>query len=347
MKFEIGKKIGDGEPVFIIAELSANHLHRYDIAEKTLIAAKEAGADAIKLQTYTADTITIDCDKEIFKIKGTKLWDNRTLYDLYKEGSTPWEWQPKLMKKAHELGLVLFSSPFDKTAVDFLEKLNVPAYKLASFEITDIPLIEYIAKKNKPILIATGIAEMSDIEEALKACRRCGNNQIVLLKCSSAYPSPVEDLNLNTIKDMASRFKTMVGLSDHSMSIEAPISAVALGAKIIEKHLILDRKLGGPDCKFSLEPQEFKDMVQSVRRAEAALGEVTYKLPESARNSRNFARSLFAVADIKLGEKFTEKNIRSIRPGNGLHPREMPNILGKTAAQQIKRGTPLKQEMIK
>lgn len=341
----VDRKIGERHPTFIVAELSANHLQKFDLAVKSIKAAKEAGADAIKLQTYTPDTITIDCNNEYFKIK-QGLWKGKTLYQLYKEAYTPWEWQPKLKKLAEDLGLIFFSTPFDKTAVDFLEEMEVPAYKIASFEITDIPLIEYIASKGKPIIISTGIADLCDIEEAVNACKRAKNDNIILMKCISAYPTPLEEVNLRTIPNLAETFKTLVGLSDHTMTISIPIAAVTLGARIIEKHFILDRKLNSPDAAFSLEPQEFKAMVEGIREVEKALGEVTYELTEKAKKSKIFARSLFAVKDIKAGEKFTEENVRSIRPGYGMHPKYLKDILGKKARRDIKRGTPLNWSMV-
>jgi pseudaminic acid synthase len=346
--FKIAKRfIGKNHPVFIIAELSANHLKNFDLAVKTIKAMKEAGADAVKLQTYTPDTITIDCDNEYFQIKQGTLWDGKTLYELYKGAYTPWEWQLELKKLADDLGLICFSSPFDKTAVDFLEEMIVPAYKVASFEITDIPLIEYIASKGKPVIISTGIATVSDIEEAVNACRRAGNNQIALLKCTSEYPTPLEDLNLRTIPDMGPRFGTVIGLSDHTLDMSVPIAAVALGAKIIEKHFILDRNLGGPDSAFSLEPDEFKSMVKSVRETEKALGKVSYELTGKIKKSREFSRSLFVVEDINAGDIFSELNVRSIRPGFGLHPRHLKEILGKRAGNKIGKGTPLSWDMVK
>jgi len=335
------KRIGKNLPVFIIAEMSANHLQKFDNAIKIIKAAKEAGADAIKLQTYTPDTITIDCDKDYFQIKQGTLWDGQSLYDLYKKAYTPWEWQPKLKEIAESEDLICFSTPSDKSSVDFLEGINVPAYKIASFEITDIPLIEYTASKGKPTIISTGIATLSDIEEAVNVCKRMGNDQIALLKCTSAYPAPLEEINLNTIPNLAETFKTVVGLSDHTLGISVPIASVALGACIIEKHLTLDRKLEGPDAAFSLEPDEFKAMVKSVREVEKALGEVSYDLTEKMKKSREFSRSLFVVKDIKAGETFTEENIRSIRPGYGLHPKYLKNILGKKSTRAIKKGTPL------
>ena len=334
------KKIGKNFPVFIIAEMSANHLQKFDNAVKIIKTAKEAGADAIKLQTYTPDTITIDCDNEYFQIKQGTLWDGQTLYELYKKAYTPWEWQSKLKEIAEEEGLICFSSVFDKTAVDFLEKINVPAYKIASFEITDIPLIEYAASKGKPIIISTGIANLSDIEDAVNACKRMGNEQIALLKCVSAYPTPLKDINLRTIPNLADTFKTVVGLSDHTLGISVPIASVALGACIIEKHLTLDRSLGGPDAAFSLEPAEFKAMVKSVREVEKALGEVSYDLTEKMKKSREFSRSLFVVKDIKAGEVFTEENIRSIRPGYGLPPKYLKDILDKKSKKDISKGVP-------
>jgi pseudaminic acid synthase len=346
MVLNIGsKKIGNGYSIFIIAEMSANHLQKFDNAVKLIKAAKEAGADAIKLQTYTPDTITIDCDNEYFQIKQGTLWDGQSLYELYKKAYTPWEWQPKLKEIAESEGLICFSSVFDKTAVDFLEEINVPAYKIASFEITDIPLIEYVASKGKPVIISTGIATLSDIEEAVNACKRMGNEQIVLLKCTSAYPAPLEEINLNTIPNLANTFKTVVGLSDHTLGISVPIASVALGACIIEKHLTLDRKLGGPDAAFSLEPAEFKAMVKSVREVEKALGEVSYELTEKMKKSRELSRSLFVIKDMKAGETFTEENIHSIRPGYGLPPKYLKEILGKHATQNIKKGSPLSWEL--
>lgn len=347
MKFKIGENtIGDSHPVFIIAELSANHLQDFDLAVKTIRAIKESGADAVKLQTYTPDTITIDSNTEYFQIDQGTLWDGKTLYQLYQEAYTPWEWQPELKEIAEELGLMCFSSPFDKTAVDFLEGINVPAYKVASFEITDLPLIEYIASKGKPVIISTGIATLSDLEEAVNACKRSGNHQIALLKCTSAYPAPLNEINLKTLPNLVETFRVVVGLSDHTLGISVPIAAVALGAKIIEKHFILDRKLGGPDAAFSLDPEEFRLMVSAVREVEKALGGVKYELTEKTRKSREFSRSLFVVEDTNAGESFTEGNVRSIRPGFGLHPRHLKEIIGRKARKDIKRGTPLDWDLI-
>jgi len=341
-----GRKIGKSHPAFIVAELSANHLHKFDNAVKLIKAAKDAGADAVKLQTYTPDTITIDCDNEYFQIKQGTIWDGKTLYELYKEAYTPWEWQPELKEIAEELGLIFFSTPFDKTAVDFLEEINIPCYKIASFEITDIPLIEYVASKGKPVIISTGIATLTDIQEAVNACKRMGNSQIALLKCTSAYPAPLEEVNLKTIPDMAEKFKIVIGLSDHTLGISVPVASVALGAKIIEKHFTLSRSLGGPDAAFSLEPEEFKAMVKAVREVEKALGGICYELTEKMKKNRQFSRSLFVIKDMKTGEVFTEKNVRSIRPGYGLHPRYLKKILGRRATQDIKRGTPLKWSLV-
>ncbi|MHB2153627.1 pseudaminic acid synthase [Calditrichota bacterium GD2] len=330
---------------FIVAELSANHNHDIDIALKTIKASKEAGADAIKLQTYTPDTITIDSNLEYFQMKHGTIWDGTTLYKLYQQAHTPWEWQPKLKKYAEELGLICFSSPFDKTAVDFLEEMDVPAYKVASFEITDIPLIEYIASKGKPVIISTGIATLADIEEAVNACRRMGNNDIALLKCTSSYPAPIEEANLLTIPHLRDTFDVIPGLSDHTMGHAVAVAAAALGAKIIEKHFILDRKLGGPDAAFSMEPAEFKQMVNAIRDVEKALGKVTYELNPKVEKSRVFARSLFIVKDVKAGEEITEENVRSIRPGYGLHPKYYKEILSKKFRKDFEKGTPLRWDM--
>ena len=347
MELKIKEKvIGENSPVFIVADLSANHLQDFDIAVKNIYAINEIGADAIKLQTYTPDTITIDCKNDYFKIRYGTVWDGKYLYDLYKEAYMPWEWQPKLKKIADDLGIILFSTPFDKTAVDFLEELNVPAYKVASFEITDIPLIEYIASKGKPVIISTGVASLKDIEEAVNACRKQGNKQIALLKCTSAYPAILEEMNLRTIPDMKEKFQTVVGISDHTLSISVPTASVALGVNIIEKHLTLNRGMGGPDSTFSLEPEEFKAMVKSVREVEKAFGQVSYELSEGVKKNREFSRSLFVVKDITAGEEFTEQNVKSIRPGYGLPPKYLKNVLGKKALRDIARGIPLEWGMI-
>lgn len=335
---QIGRyTIDNNSPTFIIAELSANHNGSLDTALDTIRAAARAGADAIKLQTYTADTITIDSRKEDFMIKGT-IWEGRNLHDLYAEAYTPWEWHARLFEAAREEGLECFSSPFDPMAVDFLEQLKTPAYKVASFEITDIPLIELIASRGKPVIISTGIAEMEDIELALDACRRMGNHDIALLKCTSSYPAPIEEANLTMIRDFRERFGVITGLSDHTMGATAPIVSVCMGAKIIEKHFILDRSIGGPDASFSMTEAEFTDMVRMVRDAEKAIGRVDYNLTEKQRKGRDFSRSLYVVRDIAAGEKLTEENIRSIRPGFGLHPRYYREVLGKIAKVSIEKG---------
>ena len=339
-------EIGKENKVFIIAELSANHNQNFDLAVESIKAAKECGADAIKLQTYTADTLTIDSDKDYFKIRQQTIWDGITLYKLYQQAYTPWEWQPKLKKVAEDLGLICFSTPFDKSAVDFLEKMNVPAYKIASFEIVDIPLIEYAASKGKPVIISTGIASEDEITDAVTACRQSGNNQIALLKCTSEYPALIEDANLKTIPALAEKFGTIAGLSDHTLGIIVPVAAVAIGAQIIEKHFIIDGSLGGPDAPFSLEPREFKKMVDEIRVVEKALGRVTFELNDKILKSRKFARSLFAVKEINAGETFTEENVRSIRPSDGLKPVYLKNILGKKAAVKIEKGTPLNFDLI-
>jgi pseudaminic acid synthase len=323
--------------VFIVAELSANHNGKLETAIETIRAAKRAGADAIKLQTYTADTITIDCDKDDFIIKGT-IWEGQKLYDLYKEAYTPWEWHESLFKVAKEEGLDCFSSPFDKTAVDFLETLDCPIYKIASFEITDIPLIEYTASKGKPIILSTGIATLEDIELAIETCRKAGNNQIALLKCTSSYPAPVEEANMSMIPEFAKRFNVIPGLSDHTMGSTVPVVATALGAKIIEKHFILDRSIGGPDASFSMNEQEFTEMVKAVREAEQAIGNVSYELTHKQIKGRDFSRSLYVVKDIKKGEVITEEHVRSIRPGFGGHPKELKNWLGKPSPEDFQKG---------
>jgi len=332
--------------VFIIAELSANHTQDIQLAKETVYAMKESGADVVKLQTYTPDTCTIDCENEYFQIKQGTLWDGKTLYRLYKEAYTPWEWHYELKELAEKLGLIFFSTPFDKTAVDFLEKLGVPIYKIASFEITDIPLIEYIASKGKPVIISTGIATLSDIEEAVNACRRMKNNDIILLKCTSSYPAPIEDANLKTIPNLADTFNCIAGLSDHTLGISVPITAAALGAKVIEKHFILSKNIDSLDKEFSLTPEEFSQMVKAIRDVEKALGKVSYELTPKMKKGREFARSLFVVRDIEKGGVFTEENVRSIRPGYGLHPKYLKYVLGKKASKHLSKGTPLKWEYV-
>ncbi|MDB9823858.1 pseudaminic acid synthase [Flavobacteriaceae bacterium] len=332
--------------VFIIAELSANHAGKKEVAIETIKAAKRAGANAIKLQTYTADTMTLKSDAKDFLIDHETVWDGRYLHDLYKEASTPWEWHKELFNIANEEGLICFSSPFDFTAVDFLESLDNPIYKIASLEITDIPLIEYIAQKEKPMIISTGIATLEDIELALDACKRMGNNQVSLLKCTSSYPAPIEEANLSMIKDLAIRFNVASGLSDHTLGITAPVIAVTQGAKIIEKHFILDRSIGGVDASFSLDEKEFKQMVTAVREAEVALGKVDYNLTEKQCQGRNFSRSLYIAKDVKKGEVVTNENVRSVRPGFGMHPKHLPMIIGKTFVKDFTSGTRMKQTLI-
>lgn len=339
------RNIGLGQPVFIIAEMSANHNQSFDEAVTIIHVAKECGADAVKLQTYTPDTLTIDSSKEYFKIKGT-IWDGENLYKLYGKAYTPWEWQPKLKKIADEIGLILFSTPFDKTAVDFLEEMDVPAYKIASFELVDIPLIEYAASKGRPIIMSTGMATIEEIEDAVNAARNAGVKEIALLKCTSAYPAAPEEMNLRTIPDIADKFGVVSGLSDHTFGIAVPIAAVILGACIIEKHFTLSRNNPGPDSAFSLEPKEFKEMVDAIRTAEKALGQVHYGITDEEAKSRVFRRSLFVVKDMKKGEVFSEDNLRSIRPGDGLPPRHLRDVIGRKASRDIERGTPLIWELI-
>jgi len=332
-------EISENSEVFIIAELSANHNGSLEVAKDTIRAAKRTGANAIKLQTYTADTLTIDCDKEDFILKSGSIWDGRTFYDLYQEAFTPWEWHEELFRTAKEEGLICFSSPFDKSAVDFLEDLNAPAYKIASFEITDIPLIEYVASKRKPVIISTGIAEQEDIELALDACHRMGNHNVALLKCTSSYPAPIEEANMIMVKDISERYHVISGLSDHTIGSTVPVVATCFGAKIIEKHFILDKSVGGPDASFSMDEQEFTEMVKAVRDAEKAIGKVDYTLTEKQKKGRDFSRSLYVVEDIKAGEKITEKNVRSIRPGFGLHPKYLKDILGRTINKNVDKGS--------
>ncbi|MFA6548422.1 MAG: pseudaminic acid synthase [Candidatus Margulisiibacteriota bacterium] len=338
--------VGEGEPCFIIAELSCNHNQSFDLAVKTLRAAKEAGADAIKLQTFSLDAITLDCNSKYFQIDHGTLWDGTTLYELYKKAYTPWEWLPDLMAMAKKLGLICFSAPGDKAAVDYLEKLGVPAYKIASFEITDLPLIEYVAAKGKPLILSTGIATREDIEEALSTCFNQGNDQIALLKCLSAYPAPPEESNLKMIPYLENEFQTVVGLSDHSLGSTVPLVAIPLGAKIIEKHFIIDRKLNSLDSEFSMEPAEFKEMVRSVREAESILGKVGFELTEKIIMNRKFCRSLFVVEDIKKGAVFSGKNVKSIRPGYGLPPKNIKAIIGEKAGRDIEKGTPLGWDLL-
>ncbi|WP_298222718.1 pseudaminic acid synthase [Flavobacterium sp.] len=343
-------KIGDfiidkDSPVFIIAELSANHNGSLDNALATIKSAKRAGADCIKLQTYTADTLTLDSNKEDFVITGT-IWDGKKYHELYQEAYTPWEWHEALFKAAAEEGLICFSSPFDKTAVDFLETLNAPAYKIASFEITDIPLIEYVASKGKPIILSTGIAQEEDIELALDACHRMGNHDVALLKCTSSYPAPIDEANMCMVKDLAERYNVISGLSDHTLGSTVPIVATVFGAKIIEKHYIIDRAIGGPDATFSMNEEEFTAMVKAVREAEKAIGVVDYHLTEKQAKGKDFSRSLYIAEDVKAGEMLTEKNLRSVRPGFGLHPKYYHELLGKKVNTDIEKGTRMRLDFI-
>ena len=324
--------------VFIIAELSANHNGSKELALETVRAAKRAGADAIKLQTYTADTITLNVKNDDFKISQGTLWDGKYFHDLYQDAHTPWEWHQEIFDLANELGLVCFSSPFDKTAVDFLEELGNPIYKIASFEITDIPLIKYAASKGKPMIISSGIAGLEDIELALKTCYDVGNNDVTLLKCTSSYPAPVEEANMVMIKEMADRFGVKTGLSDHTLGSTVPIVATCFGAKVIEKHIILNKEIGGPDAAFSLDEIEFTQMVKSVREAEKSIGEISYQLTDKQKAGKAFSRSLYIAEDIKEGELFTDKNIKSVRPGFGMHPKFYSKIIGKEAKKNFKKG---------
>lgn len=330
---------------FIIAEMSANHNHHLDVAIETVKAAKRAGADAVKIQTYTADTLTLDCDKPDF-VCGKGLWEGQTLYSLYQKAFTPWEWHEEIFRVAREEGLICFSTPFDKTAVDLLESLDNPIYKIASFEITDIPLIKYIAQKQKPIILSTGIAMEEDIQLALDTIYAEGNRDVTLLKCTSAYPAPIEDANLLTIPDMKQRFGVKVGLSDHTEGSIVPMAAVALGAEVVEKHFIIDRSIGGPDSAFSMEKDEFANMVKSIRNVEKALGEVVYPTDPSKIKGREFSRSLYVAEDVKAGDVVTEKNVRSVRPGYGLHPKYMPEVLGKKFVKDCEMGERMKLEYI-
>lgn len=344
---KIGNRtVGQNHPTFIIAELSCNHLNNFDLAIKTIQKMKEAGADCVKLQTSKPSSITIESDKPDFVVKGDTLWDGRTLYDLYSETYTPWEWHAPIKKAVEDLGMVFFSSPFDYDAVDFLEELNVPAYKIASFEITDIPLIKYTASKGKPVIISTGIAKEEDIQDAVEACRTVGNDQVILLKCTSAYPTPWDEVNLYVIPELRRKFNCAVGLSDHTLGDIVPIGAVALGAKVIEKHFILERSIGGPDAAFSMEPDEFAEMVKRVRILEQTFGISEIKISEKVEKNRQFARSLYVVEDIQKGEAFSEKNVRSIRPGFGVKPKFLPEVLGQSAKKNIEKGTPFSFDLI-
>lgn len=341
-----GRRVGPGCPAYVVAEMSANHNRDFNQAVQILEAARQAGADAIKLQTYTPETLTIDCDNSYFVVGKGSPWEGRTLHELYGEAYTPWEWQPKLKEIATQLGLDCFSSPFDATAVDFLERMDVPVYKIASFELVDFPLIKRVAATGKPLILSTGMATLLEIEEALQIIRDAGGDEVVLLKCTSAYPAAPEDMNLRAISQFSEKFGVPVGLSDHTMGITAPVAAVALGACMIEKHFTLSREVSGPDSAFSLEPQEFKAMVDAVRAAEAALGSIEFGISESEATSRPFRRSLFVVRDVGAGEVFTAENVRSIRPGYGLHTKHLEEIIGRKATRDIRRGTPLSWDLV-
>ena len=338
--------ISENSPTFIIAEMSANHLMDFDRAVEIMRAAKDAGADALKIQTYTPDTITLDGTSDYFKINQGTIWDDTTFHKLYETAYTPWEWQPKLKEIAEEMGLIFFSSPFDLTSIDFLEDMDVPAYKVASFEINDIPFIRKIAQTGKPIIMSTGIAYMEDVELALRTCKEAGNENVILLRCCSAYPAPYEDIHLKTIPSMKEVYDCVVGLSDHTMGSAVAGAAVALGAKVVEKHLTLSRADGGADAAFSMEPAEFKEMVDNIRIIEKAVGRVNYDLSEKQKKSRDFSRSLFVAKDMKAGEVFTPENLRSVRPAFGMHTKYYDEILGKKAAKDISYATPLSWELV-
>jgi len=346
-KFSIqGRPIGPGEPAYIVAEMSANHNHDFEQAVSILRAAKEAGADAVKLQTYTPDTITMDFDSEHFRLGKGSLWEGRNLYSLYGEAYTPWDWQPKLKAVADDLALPLFSTPFDESAIDFLERMDVPAHKIASFELVDTALLRSVARTGKPVIMSTGMATLAEIDEAVSTLRKAGCSSLALLKCTSAYPAPPEEMNLRTIAHLSEAFGVPAGLSDHTLGIAVPAVAVALGACIIEKHITLGRSLGGPDAEFSLEPAEFKEMVAAVRTAERAIGNVNYAVTEKEMASRAFRRSLFVVRDVRAGDTFNRENVRSIRPAQGLAPKHLEAVLGRVALRDVARGTPLDWGMI-
>jgi len=345
-EFQInGRKIGPDHPTYMIAEMSANHHQSLATARQLIHAMSESGADAVKLQTYTPDTLTIDCDAEHFRVGAGTIWEGRKLHELYAEACTPWQWHAELFELANRLGMDCFSSPFDRTSVDFLEPLNPPAYKIASFELVDLPLIEYVASQGRPIIMSTGMASLQEITEAVQVVHNAGV-PLALLKCTSAYPSPPSSMNLRTIVDLGNRFNVTVGLSDHTLGTEVAVAAVAVGARVIEKHFTLSRQVPGPDSAFSLEPDEFKSMVDSVRVAEAAMGKVSYERSEKEQASIVFRRSLFIVQDIAAGQQFTEQNVRSIRPGHGLPPKHLPEVIGCRATTALTRGTPLSWQHI-
>jgi len=338
--------IGKDQPAYIIAEMSANHAGSKDRALEIIRAAKDAGADCVKVQTYTPETMTLDSDKKWFQIdKGT--WEGENLYKLYQQAYTPWEWQGDLKKEAEKIGIDFFSTPYENTAVDFLEGLGVEFYKVASFSITNLPFLKYLAKKGKPIIMSTGMATLAETDEAVRTIRKTGNDQLALLNCSSAYPSIADDMNLKNIKNLEETFGVPVGLSDHSLGSVAAVTSIAMGAKIIEKHFCMSREIENPDSSFSMEPDEFKNMVHDIRAAEKAIGKIDYSISEKEKNSRIFRRSIFAVEDIKAGEELTEENIKIIRPGYGLKPKHWDNVLKTKAIKNIEKGTPLSWSMIK
>ena len=341
-----GTEIGPGLPTYIIAEVSANHQQDFGRAQATVRAAAHAGANAVKFQTYYPDLITFKSDSPIFRIEHETTWDGRTLHSVYSEGYMPWEWHAPLFELAHSLGIDAFSSPFDPTAVDFLATLNVPAYKIASFEIVDIPLIQHVARQGKPVLISTGIARQEDIDAAVAACREVGNSEIIVLKCTSAYPAPASELNLLTIPAITETFGVVAGYSDHTMTPTAAIAAVTLGARVIERHITLDRGTGGLDAGFSTTAAEFKQLVQQIRETEEALGVVTFELSAAGENSRRFSRSLFVTMDVQAGDLVTSDNLRSIRPNNGLHPKLLPGLIGRTFSCDVTAGTPMSADFV-
>lgn len=345
-QIKIGNRfVGINCPTFIVAEMSSNHNQSFQNAVEIIHAAKESGADAIKIQTYTPDTLTVNCENEHFRITGDSIWGGQTLYNLYQETFTPWEWQPKLKEEADKLGVILFSTPFDTTAVDFLNDMNIPAYKISSFELIDIPLIEYTAKQGKPVIISTGMGTLVEIEEAVQAVKQNNNQQLILLKCVSDYPARPEDMNLLTIPNLTEIFEVPSGLSDHTIGYEVAVAAVCLGACVIEKHLTLSRTKGGPDAAFSMEPHEFKSMVQAIRQIEQALGSVRYKPTDREIKNKVFRRSLFVVKDVKVGDKATNENVRSIRPGHGLPPKNLKDVIGKLFKKDTPKGTPVEWDL--
>lgn len=341
-----GRTIGAGHPTFVVAEISANHNQRFDDAVALVRAAKVAGADAVKLQTYTPDTMTIDDDGAHFRLPDDSTWAGRRLYELYQEAYTPWEWHGELKQLAESEGLVLFSTPFDGSAVDFLVSLDMPVYKVASFEVVDLPLLQRIGATGKPIIMSTGMATLAEVDDAVRTLRTAGTRDLVLLKCTSAYPAPPEEMNLATIAHLGTAFGVPAGLSDHTLGSSVAVAGVALGACVVEKHFTMDRSAGGPDASFSMEPREFAAMVADIRLVERAVGRVSYAVTEHERTNASLRRSLFVVADVKAGDRFDERSVRSIRPGNGLAPRHLPDVLGRVAVRDVKRGTPLTWDML-